>query len=345
MALFLEEAVETPRGILSQVHPEALQSAIYILFFSTAISSYLLLSGTVQDQEGPEYGLPGFLVTVFVATTLVWVFQCVRSRCSISGRDVLLSFPWAVFYLLTWYLPLWTLQYISAGQFIVLLQSRLLATPFLSYVFIGEKRSALQVVALGILLCGVLGIVIPDESQEVSFLGIGLALLNVVVSTVSMVYTQYACEKCSSKHAFSLTTGVHIVIMNALLWLVEASTGAFSPRIRAGSFLVLYWLACGAVDISTTVVLTKVSAVGVSLGAAITVPVTMMVEVATTGAAVDKHDTLAAMTVAGAVIGYAMATQEHQALTSLQTEARAALARTGLHQVAPAVVGAVASGC
>eukprot|EP00451_Oxyrrhis_marina_P032900 CAMPEP_0204364490 /NCGR_PEP_ID=MMETSP0469-20131031/41184_1 /ASSEMBLY_ACC=CAM_ASM_000384 /TAXON_ID=2969 /ORGANISM="Oxyrrhis marina" /LENGTH=336 /DNA_ID=CAMNT_0051353411 /DNA_START=1 /DNA_END=1011 /DNA_ORIENTATION=+ len=329
------------RECCQQMRSEAAISALYVLFFSTAVSSYLLLSGAVLDQAGPDYGLPTFLAAVFTASAATWGCMARKHGNQIATRrDFALAFPWAVANFLTWYLPMWALQFISAGQFVVLLQSRLLAKPLLAYVVIGEKRSGLQVVALGILLCGVLSIVIPDESQDVSALGIAISLTYVAISTVSMLYTQYACEKSSSKDAFSFATAVQIVLLSVVMSAAEGIAGPVSPRIRAGKYLVAYWLSCLAMDIATTLVVTKVSAVGVSLGAAITVPVTMMVEVLASGAAVDKHDTLAAMTVAGAVLGYAMATQEHQTVVTLQNEARAVLGHAGLDTVPPTVVGA-----
>jgi len=251
-----------------------------------------------------------------------------------------LAFPWALVSLVMWFLQIITLQYISAGQFTVLLQSRLLAKPLLAYVVIGEKRSGLQVVALGILLCGVLQIVVPEDSQEVPVLGVAMSLGYVLISTMAMVYTQYASAKCSTKEGFCVVAGVQMVLMNAVLCTVEAVVSPVTPRIRAGQYLALYWLACAAMDIAATLVVTKVSAVGLSVGAAVTVPVTMIVEVALSGASVDRNDTFASVTVAAAVVGYAMAAQEYQALTSLQNEARALLAQTNLASVPPTVLGA-----
>mmetsp|Transcript_40550 Transcript_40550/g.88312 ORF Transcript_40550/g.88312 Transcript_40550/m.88312 type:complete len:130 (-) Transcript_40550:175-564(-) len=100
------------------------------------------------------------------------------------------------------------------------------------------------------------------------------------------------------------------------MWIGEEVSQRSISEIRAGDLLVPYGIACLAAEASATLVLTNVSAVSLSVGAAVTVPATMVAEALLSGSAVARNDAFASFSVAAAVVVYAMATDEYRMITT-----------------------------
>mmetsp|Transcript_56493 Transcript_56493/g.128424 ORF Transcript_56493/g.128424 Transcript_56493/m.128424 type:complete len:347 (-) Transcript_56493:234-1274(-) len=311
------DADTTKRSGLSKlccrVSTKTLVALAYIIFFMVSVMGWLLISRAIASGTGlAEFSLPMVNGIMFCSTALVWFgLACKHGAYKPQMADFRLAVPFACMYLFQWYLPVMAMKYVSAAQFNVMMQLRLVTAPVLAY-FLGERRTIVQILALGVLLFGVVSIVLPDESMAFSVPGMLFCLSHSILGTLCYGYNQYASAKASNQEIYACIAAVMLVGLNGSVWALEETVMQITPPVVAGDMLPLYWLACVAVELGTTLVTVKVSAVGMSLATAVTVPLTVVLEFFVSGTAVTKHDMLSAMSVAGAAAIYAIACAEQE---------------------------------
>mmetsp|Transcript_56494 Transcript_56494/g.128427 ORF Transcript_56494/g.128427 Transcript_56494/m.128427 type:complete len:358 (-) Transcript_56494:234-1307(-) len=296
-----------------RISSKTLGALAYMFFFMVAVTGWLLTSRTIASGTGlEEFSLAMVNGIMFCSSSVFWLAVACKNRTyTPTMKDVRLAVPFACMYLFQWYFPVMAMQYVSAAQFNVMMQLRLVTAPVLAY-FLGERRTIVQILALGVLLFGVVSIVLPDESMAFSVPGMLFCLSHSILGTLCYGYNQYASAKASNQEIYACIAAVMLVGLNGSVWALEETVMQITPPVVAGDMLPLYWLACVAVELGTTLVTVKVSAVGMSLATAVTVPLTVVLEFFVSGTAVTKHDMLSAMSVAGAAAIYAIACAEQE---------------------------------
>jgi len=296
-----------------RISTKSLVALAYIIFFMVSVMGWLLISRAIASGTGlTEFSLPMVNGIMFCTTALVWfALACKHRAYKPTWIDFRLAVPFACMYLFQWYLPVMAMKYVSAAQFNVMMQLRLVTAPVLAY-FLGERRTIVQILALGVLLFGVVSIVMPDDSMAFSVPGMLFCLSHSILGTLCYGYNQYASSKASNQEIYACIAAVMLVGLNGGVWALEETVMQVTPPVVAGEMLPLYWLACVAVELGTTLVTVKVSAVGMSLATAVTVPLTVVLEFFVSGTPVTKYDMLSALSVAGAAAIYAIACAEQE---------------------------------